>query len=231
MKESSLKTILTVLPVLSAGLYLLGTAYYQGYLATYGIDDSLFPISTERTLLVGFIAFVNVGFIPLGYTVLAFMCLVFAVLVAAVLSSTPMLHNLKAAFLAKVARFRHAKSIPESIENLTGKGESIYTYLAGIFICCFLMILGASASGKSGSKHAEKEMESFASGQGSFVTVVSSLLPTSAKAKKIVCSASHCAFWLGTETVILRHDSLDRIVAHRASEKEVATTKPGSTRQ
>jgi len=79
MNELRLQTILTVLPVLSAGLYLMGATYHQGYLDVFGLDDSLFPLATDKALLSGFLALVTFGLVPMLYSIFAGLALAFTV--------------------------------------------------------------------------------------------------------------------------------------------------------
>lgn len=101
MNESRLQTILTVVPVLSAGLYLMGTSYHQGYLGAFGLDDSQFPLGTDRSLFSGFLAFVTFGLVPMLYAVFAIFTLAFTVLIAAVLSPHPRVKHWQAVITKK----------------------------------------------------------------------------------------------------------------------------------
>jgi hypothetical protein len=62
MNDRPAQLIVTVLPVLSAGLYLLGLSYHQGYLSAFGIDDSLYPLPTDLALFSGLFALIGVSF-------------------------------------------------------------------------------------------------------------------------------------------------------------------------
>jgi hypothetical protein len=71
MSESRLQAVLAVLPIVSGGLYLLGFAHHQGYLDAFGIDDSLFQLATDRSLLLGFYAALGLILLPSFYTLCA----------------------------------------------------------------------------------------------------------------------------------------------------------------
>lgn len=60
----------------------------------------------------------------------------------------------------------------------------------------------------------------FVSGKGNYVKLYSTEFSEPKRAIQIECSASHCAFWIDKEAVILPHSAIKRIVAYKAP-KEV----------
>lgn len=134
MSESRLQTAITVIPVITAVLYLLGTAYYQGYLAGFGLEDSLFPLATDRSLFSGFVAFVSFGAVPTVYAVSAIFIFCFVILFAAILSSTERVKRLQAWVKGKL-RSLHLKSEPSpAMIDLVDKTSTVYYYAAGILL-------------------------------------------------------------------------------------------------
>lgn len=217
MNESRLQTILTVLPVLSAGLYLMGASYHQGYLDAFGVDDSLFPLATDRALLSGFLALVTFGLVPLLYTVFAGLALAFTVMVAGVLSSHPRVKHWQSIALAKLSTRRLKNAPSETMNGLMDKSATIYGYSFGVFLVVISLVGVAILSGKSGREQAVKEMHSFSDQVGNYVMLYSPLLPAPTRARQIICSQSHCAFWLGSESLVLQHESIERLVMHNSS--------------
>lgn len=82
-----LQTVLTVLPIVTAGLYLLGLTYHQGFLEGFNIEESLFPLSLDRTLFQGFVAFMTLSAKPLYYSLIAGAAIFLTGFMAAVISS------------------------------------------------------------------------------------------------------------------------------------------------
>lgn len=214
MNDSRLQTILTVLPVLSAGLYLMGATYHQGYLGAFGLDDSQFPLATDKSLLSGFLALVTFGLVPMLYTLLAVFALAFTVMIAAVLSSHPRVKHWQAIVIAKLASWRAKNAPSETMNDLVDKSAIIYGYAVGVFLVVFSLIVVAVLSGKSGKEQAIKEIGSFKEEVGAYAILYSPLLPIPARAKQVICGSQHCAFWLGSETLVLRHESVERVVMH-----------------
>lgn len=217
MNSSRVQAYLAAIPVGYAGFYLLGTAYYQGYLHIFGLDDSLFPLSDAKSLLSGFIALVSFGIVPityaLGVTVLFFL----SILIAIVLSSTNRVRRWQA-WLRERFRMRRRRNstIPTSPSKLNEWAERLAIlcmYIFGIFIISVSLIVISVLSTKSGEKQAVREIAEFRNQRGKYVKVYSGQLPKPTKARLIICSNSHCAFWLGGETMILKQKDIQRIEA------------------
>jgi len=214
MNESRLQLALAVLPVLSAGLYLMGVTYHQGYLDGFGIEDSLFPLSIDRSLLSGFLALVSFGLIPMAYTVFAAMALATSVVVAAALSSIPRVNRWQAIVLTKLHSMRSKNAPPPALNNLSDKWATVLMYVVGVFVVVFLLAVVAVLSTKSGREQARKEIDAFKSQNGNYVTLHTASLPATTRAKQIICSTSHCAYWLGSEAIVLRHENIERVLTH-----------------
>jgi hypothetical protein len=216
MNDTRLQTALTVVPVLSVGLYLMGDTYHQAYLKAFGLDDSLFPLATEKALLFGFSALERFGLVPMLSTVLAGFFLLFTVMVALVLSSHPRVKHLQSVVRAKFATSRAKIAPAEAMNDHVDKGATIYGYFAGVFLVFILLVVVAFFSGKSGREQATKEIRSFKDEVGNYAILYSPLLLSPTRAKQIICSQSHCAFWLGSESLVLRHESIERVMMHNS---------------
>ncbi len=59
IKRLGLQTLLTVLPVLSGGLYVIGATYQEGYLAGFGVENSLFTLPPDRLLFLGLTSLIS----------------------------------------------------------------------------------------------------------------------------------------------------------------------------
>jgi hypothetical protein len=146
VNESRIKTVLPVLPVisvLSAGLYLFGTTYLQGYLNAFGIDDSMFPNSIDRLLFSGFAALVTFGVVPFVYAFLAMLALVAAVLIAAVLSSLPRVQKRQDTLLSKLRSMQSSRRPSPAVTAMLDKSERstsmVSVYLRSDYsFCCSL---------------------------------------------------------------------------------------------
>lgn len=214
MTTSRVQTALTVLPVLSAGLYLMGATYHQGYLDAFGVDDSLFPLASDKALLSGFLALVSFGLVPMLYTIFAALFLAFTVMISAVLSSHPRVKHWLSVVLFRRPKWRIKTAPSAAMNDLVDRSAIIYGYCIGVFLLTLSLVFVAILSGKSGREQAIKEIRSFDEQVGNFATLHTPLLPSPIRTKQIICGQSHCAFWLGSDSLVLRHESVERLVMH-----------------
>jgi hypothetical protein len=230
MNESRLKILLTVLPVLSAGLYLMGATYHQGYLAAYGIDDSVFPLPTERLLFAGLITFVSFSVFPLVYSAGAVIALVAAVMIAALLSSVPAVRRWEMRVRSCLPKVKLRSGPTPTMTALVDRTVSLYAYAVGGLVVFALLLFAAVLSAKTGKEQAEREIEAFALGQGGYVDLIADSQASAVRAKLIICSSTQCAFWLGHEGLLLKLDQVKRIVTHTPSLKKPLAARPASAR-
>ncbi|MFJ7566733.1 hypothetical protein ACIQW9_07220 [Herminiimonas sp. NPDC097707] len=220
MNKLSLQTVLTVLPVLSAALYLLGATYFEGYLEGFGVDSPLFTLSIDRSLYIGFFSIVNFGLVPMAYTFLAIPGLLFIIGFAALISSTTEAKRLQE-FLQK---YRDSKKDPQQKSAaakppgillwLADKSTDLSIYVGGIFILLVVILLMALLSQNAGQKQAQREIKDFENKTGAQVFVYETSKSTPVRAKQITCGSSHCAFWVGTGSVVIKHEDISRVTAH-----------------
>jgi len=195
----------------------MGATYHQGYLGAFGLDDSQFPLATDKSLLSGFLALVVFGLVPMLYALFSIFALAFMVMVAAILSSHPRVKYWQSLIIAKLASWKVKNAPPEAMNDLVDKSATIYGYATGVFLVLFSLVVVAVLSGKSGREQAIKEMGSFKDEVDAYAILHSPLLPAPTRVKQIICSQSHCAFWLGSESLVLRYESIDRVVTHNPS--------------
>jgi hypothetical protein len=223
----TLQTLLAVLPVFTAGLYLLGLSYQQGYLTTFGINDTAFPLASDQALFTGFLSLVNLTF-PAGlYAILALGALVILVLVAAVLSSTTRVRSVVASMLAWFPHRGPKATISPVTGDLVDKSATAYAYGAGFVVGVLLLYLITLSSFKSGGELATKEIANFQSGKTTRAELFSSQVPRGYVGMLLLCGEIYCAFWSSTGTILLRHETIDQIVLHPSS----ATSTNGAASQ
>ena len=209
-KATSVQTLLTVLPVLSSGLYVIGMTYQEGYLAGFGTEVSLFALPTDRVLFLGLTSLISFGIGPLAYGVLAVLALVSAVLIAAVLSSLPAVKQRQAKVVAWLTpKPRTSKPAPSMIA-LVDKSEVLYGYFVGLLGITLALVLSAVFSSKTGQEHAANDIKKWQEGRTRVSTfVVDGEPPTSAF--QIACGATYCAFWTGSESRLVRHEQIKQL--------------------
>lgn len=205
-----LQTLLTVLPVLSGGLYVIGVTYQEGYLAGFGVENSLFVLSPDRILFLGLTSLISFGIKPLAYSVVAVLALTTAVLIAAVLSSLPAVQQRQARFVRWLASKRKAGNAAPSMLALVDKSEVLYSYALGILAITLALVLAAVFSSKTGGEHAEIDIKKWHDGRTRTSIVVVDGEPPLASFQ-IACGATYCAFWTGSEARLVRHEQIKQL--------------------
>lgn len=222
---SRLQVLLTVLPVLSAALYLVGTIYHESYLKQFGVDNSMFPLPLDRVWLYGFTSLLTFGLQPMLSGV-SIAVLVFAVvMLAAVLSSLPMVQRIQLATLqhmrAKLDSFPNTPT--PALVKFVDRWGVLYLYFAGAFFLVIALIFAMLLSSDAGERAAESDKENWSKGNRRSAAV-SVQGETTATAFQVTCGATHCAFWTGSETRLLRHEQVASLLVYPA--KKTAEKSP-----
>lgn len=217
MNDSPLiKILLALIPVLSVTLYMLGLTYYEGYLGSYGVEPTLFLLPSDVTLLYGFFALLQIGFQPFYMIFLIVVSLFFIVFVVVILSSHSSVKELQ----IKLATYLQKIKPSEKTSEVIDKGSTVYLYIFGVFFIVILPYFLAIQSIKYGEEHAERNKIEFKNQTGKWVMLYSTHSNSPVKAQQISCSSTHCAFWLGQETVTLTHDKINKVVAYKNITKD-----------
>lgn len=221
-----LQTVLTILPVLTAAMYLLGLSWHQGYLSAFGIDDSLFPLANDKALFTGFLSLVTITVSPGWYFVLPFLVFAILVTVVAILASTARVRSMVVEVRAWLVSQKKQPVSPVT-DKLLEKNAVVYTYVAGFVFVLVILLFTVSYSSKKGGEQAEREMAAFREGNGASSQIFSPQVQVPLAGKLVICSEKHCAFWSAAGTTILKHEAIDRIVTVKRISSIKSTTVDG----
>lgn len=173
----------------TASLFIYGLTFYQGYLNFWGIEESLFPLSFERTLFQGFIASSYLGAKAIGpmflISVVCFAALLFFNWIAKKFKSTKWFARLK----------KDAKEKEEEGElsfSLKYSGLFvIFSYWA--LIAFFGMMFLLTFSTNTGKGIAKDQYRKYSEGNEIPITLMLKGKKM-VKAHTIICSSTHGAF-------------------------------------
>jgi hypothetical protein len=233
---------LTMLPLLTACIYLFGMARHMGYLSVFHVDSGEFPLSTEQNLLMGVFSLVS-NTLPLIFYPLAIIlaCMVLGALTALTFrlikgvtervrtygirigSSEPMIRFYKVAF--KYSIEPHESKWLEAIFDVIFTWYFRFIY---VFIACAMVFGLASVSYRDGEESANQQVEKMKQGPQDFAEhLVYTKHPEGISAVRIACNATYCAFWAGKDgTIYLRHDQIESVtIPSKPDSKETATAK------
>lgn len=223
MKNASIKTLLTILPVLTAGLYLIGGTYHQSYLESFGIEDSMFLLPIDRLLFLGFYALLSISMKPYMYGVLLAVLLFSIILIVVMLSSNEKMLGWQSVVSSKFKNSSNKKTpVPAApaVQAVLDKSDQLGTWLLSSFSIFVILLLIIFLSRELGQTQALDEMKDFSAGKGFFIMLTADQLTGDSRAKQIICATTYCAYWLGTAAVILKHEHIKKIVTQLPSSKQ-----------
>lgn len=224
MIDRPLQIFIAVLPVTSAGLYLLGISYVQGYLGAYGIDTSLYPLASDLALFSGLLALISVSFPAVVYALAALCLFVFAVLISASLASSSRVQVLTLWLVTRIQRWRPKQPQTPASTALLDRSFLVYAYATGVVAVLLALLLMAALSAKRGKEQAENERKEFTAGNGWHVTAVGDQLALPTPSRLVICGDRWCSFWTGEEAVTVRRESIQRIHSVQPSKASSATS-------
>ncbi|HEH9402147.1 TPA: hypothetical protein SIA35_004265 [Aeromonas sobria] len=234
---------LTLLPLLTACIYLFGMTRHMGYLKVFHIDSSEFPLSTEQNLLMGVVALASnvlpliiyplalVGALMLLGAIIALTFRLikrcsdyFRSLASDIGNSAFMLCFLKA--LLKYAMQPHEAKWLETAYNVIFIWYLRFCYL--LFTCAIVFGL-AFYSYRDGEELAKEQIGKMENGTPEFAEQLSySKYPEGVSALRIACNATQCSFWTVKDgTIYLRHDQIDSVVIPPTSNEKTSCSPLG----
>jgi hypothetical protein len=223
MNNASIKTLLTILPVLTAGLYLIGGTYHQSYLESFGIEDSMFFLPIDRLLFLGFYALLSISMKPYMYGVLLALLLFAAILIVVMLSLNKKIYGWQSLILRNFKKSSEKKTpirAAPALQAVLDKSDQLGTWLLSSFSIFVILLLIIMLSRGLGQGQALDEMKDFSAAKGGFVILTADQLTGDSRAKQIICGTTYCAYWLGTTTVILKHEQIKKIVIQPPPSKQ-----------
>ncbi|MGL6006114.1 hypothetical protein [Aeromonas sobria] len=233
---------LTMLPLLTACIYLFGMTRHMGYLKVFHVDSSEFPLSTEQNLLMGVVALAS-NVLPLiiyplalvGTLMLlgAIIALTFRLIkrcsnylgsLASNIGNSAFMHRfLKALF--KYAIQPHEAKWLETAYNVISTWYLRFCY---VFFTCSIVFGLAFYSYRDGERLAKEQIGEMENGSPELAEQLSySKHPEGVSALRIACNATQCTFWTEKNgTIYLRHDQIDSVtIPQKDDNRKQATSE------
>ncbi|BBR10076.1 hypothetical protein [Aeromonas caviae] len=219
---------LALLPLITAFIYLMGMSWHQGYLLSFHVDSSEFPLSTEQTLLTGVMA-VSLAILPVYiYTILAMgiAIIIWFVLTGFDQEINGFISSIKLRtidFIEGLMLKLKIKKPMESVKKVSKPRKVIkwseklkrmaITYLIGTAI---LLLIGmvvelawhVHTEGTNLAKNQKTMLSNNTLEQMNIILYNNNKKP--ALALRIICNTTQCAFWTEDDgTIYLRHEQID----------------------
>jgi hypothetical protein len=217
MSERVVNVLVAILPLLSAALYLLGFSYHQGYLAAFGVDESLYPLALDRALFTGLLAFIGMSFPAVAYALGALCALVIALLVATILSSTASVRSITLSFLRRLPGWRLSHPPSETASALLDRSFVLYGYGIGIVAVLVSLLAMAALSSARGREQAEREISDHKSDRGWTTQVSTRETDLPPRVKLLVCGEHWCSFWSEVGAVTVPRSAIAQMRTARSS--------------
>lgn len=221
------QTALTLLPLLTACIYLFGMTRHMGYLGIFHVDSSEFPLSTEQNLLMGVVALAS-NVLPLIIYPLALVGAL--MLMGAIIALTYRLIKKCSDHLGSLAsdignsecmlRFLRAllkyAMQPHEAKWLETTYDIIFAWylrFCYVFFTCAIVFGLAFYSYRDGEESATEQIEKMKNGLPGFAEQLTyAKHPEGIPALRIACNSTQCTFWTEKDgTIYLRHDQIDSV--------------------
>jgi hypothetical protein len=210
--------VITLLPIITASLYVIGRGVYTGYVKSFGLDESLFPLTVDDVLFQGFLVSLKIVLQPsvdlLGIVVLI---LIGGVGYSMVFGIFP---NLRSAindaideFFAKL-KSEEEVVLPKLLRRVFNAVNKFGFYLIVSVIALFAVGNAYIEAEKIGKQSYREFKESSAKGEGrNAVLVTLKANKVTFLANSITCGSQHCAYLVDGQAVVFRHEDVSRTSA------------------
>lgn len=212
-----LQTVLTGLPVAVASLYFLGICFYQGFTRIMGVEETLFPISVDRTLFNGFFALLDLSIPQIGYFLLAAEIIALVAMTTVFLSSSIRVRSAVGAWLICHSHDKKTAApleAPSQVTTFANFSARMFVYAAVIFFTFLGILLSGIVADKSGQATANNFLRKIEDRRQPSVDLFLVGQNQPIVAYPILCSATHCAFLINKKSVTYRHELIEKTIAH-----------------
>jgi hypothetical protein len=222
----SLQTVLTGLPVATASLYLLGVLFYQGFTRTMGVEETLFPLTVDRTLFDGFFALLDLSAAQVGYFVLAAEIIALVAFAIILLSTSIRVRSFVGSWFT---RHTHRKAQTTTLEPPPQVTEfaNFAVQMFVVAVVVLFVILGILLAGifadKSGQATANNFLKKVEDGKHAPLDLYLVGQDQPIKAHRVLCSSTHCAFLIGKKTITYRHELVSKTITNNITVNATAT--------
>ena len=204
-----LKNLSLILALTTASLYVFGLTYHQGYLLYWGLEETLFQLSFERTLFQGFVATSSFGANALVGLVTVSAILFLGVLVTLEAHSLIKQKEWFVSFSKKIDRITQTSNhveTPKSVK-LSAIFLAVSLWVLGAFIVLLLLLIVA---GHFGERAAKNQLKALSKPENKLNQISIKGEPP-INASPIICSDKHCAFLIDGKTKIIPLDDISFI--------------------
>jgi len=198
-----------------ASFYGLGLLYHKSFLREFGIEETQFPLSIDRTFYQGFFALAeltapNIMFVILcaaGVLLTAYLAALLVEIAKRVNVVKPILLRLQNVFTSnsEIVEFHPA------IERFTEFSTKVFWYVcAAVFsyLSILLILIAAEHAGKANAERYKDKIANKEIIQDTLLVEISKGKLETYKGYSIVCNSSQCAYFDGNSTSVFNDSSV-----------------------
>lgn len=216
--NKEIKNSALMIVVMTSALYVHGLAFHHGFLRYWGLEESLFQFSVERTLVEGYYAFMNLGAIAVVKVVFACIAVFLGGNIFAILTKKVVKTQKPKWLFDLIEKFRKNSSNKkeETYPILSFLGTAVVISYGALIVILVLAILGSS-SDNQGFEYANKKHEKLQSSsvKNRFSEIAYFTNRGAAysltEGNIITCSQIHCAVYHDDSVKVIRITDIQTI--------------------
>lgn len=205
-----------VMPLLAAGLYLIGMCNHAGSLSEWALEDSMFQTPVDRLHFAGFAIFLNIGFPAVMYLcfALVFLLITIAFITSFITASKGLTSLAAVAWRKKLPSLRTRNKTPPIMDEFMQRHARPMVYGSVAIFILIMTVIIAALSIAGGRARARHEIEGFVEGKSPTIMLRLADSPgTPLKARLLECGAAFCAMLTSDGVRVMRHDQMLGFIA------------------
>lgn len=197
-----------------ASFYGIGLMYHQSFLRAFGIEETQFPLSIDRTFYQGFFALAELTAPNIMFVILCAAGVVLTVYFATLFLVVAKRVNVAKSLLTKVRDLFSSNSekveFHPAIEKFTEFSTKVFWYVSAAvlsYLSVLLVLIAAEHAGKANAQRYKDKIANNEIAEDTLLVETSKGQLETYKGYSIVCNTSQCAYFDGNTTSVF-NDSL-----------------------
>jgi hypothetical protein len=182
-----------------------------------GLEETLFPLTVDRTLFDGFFALLDLSAAQVGYFVLAAEIIALVAFAIVLLSTSVRVRSFVGSWITCRPRNKSQATQlepPPQIAEFANLATQMFVFAAVVLFVTLGILLAGIFADKSGQAAANNFLKKIESGKYAHIDLYLVGQEQPLKAYPVLCSSTHCAFLVGKETITYRHEQVVKTITH-----------------
>lgn len=191
-----------------------------------GVEETLFPLTVDRTLFHGFFALLDLSAPQIGYFVLAAEIIAVVAFAIVILSTSIRVRNFAEALFTRRSRNNAPVTPlepPPQIAEFANLSAQMFVFAAFVLFVILGIFLAGIFADKSGQAIANNFLKKVEEGKLHPVDLYLVGQDQPIKAHPILCSSTHCAFLIDKKIITYRHELVWKTITNNIAANTDAT--------